>query len=408
MKCGAGKAEILFPEDYFPADKFAFQTDPLFVRVLLLESDHRRYAVISMELPSVRPWELTDRLRLQASGLLAAEYDHVWLSMTHNLSGPHVPAGKEDIHMKALSAALTEACREASDSLCTSSVSYGESTCAVNANRDMKSMDGWWVGIHGTGPSDHTLSLLRFDDGNGKPLAVLYSYAVKSSVMESAYMRDGRKSVFSDVAGHANAIAEEQLGCPVLFLMSAAGDQVPRMKTKYLELNEACRFYEVNLYEKGIDVLHELSEELSVSVLKAAEHAAADPADTIHAETHILRVQGKKDYPKTLPAPPVLTYAYEPDGEKELPVYLMRIGGTVLIGSKSEIVTPVLSEIKSAFRDTHIMMGTLVNGGQGYIAADYDYDRFSYPGLHSPFAAGTDRIYARQTIQMIRNMLNRV
>lgn len=408
MKCGAGKAEIIFPENYYPADKFSFQSDPLFTRVLLLEFGGIRCAVISMELPSVRPWELTDQLRREAADLLEAEYDHVWLAMTHNLSAPHVPAGKEKIHMQALSASLKEACTDAISQLCTASVSFGESKCMVNTNRDEESIDGWWVGIHGTGPSDHSLSLLRFDDEAGKPLAVLYSYALKSSVMESARMRDGRKSVFSDVTGHAGAQAEEILGCPVLFLMSAAGDQVPRMKTKYLALDENRKFREVNLYEKGIDVMHQLAAELADSVLQASKTARKIASDDLCMETHMLHVQGKKDYPKTAPAPPVLSYDYEPDGEKELPVYLMKISEIILIGSKSEIVTPVLTEIRDAFPDRHIMMGTLVNGGQGYIAADYDYDRYSYPGLHSPFAKGTDRVYTDQTIQLIRNILNRV
>lgn len=400
LKAGAGTAILHFPDHYFPSDGYAGVHDDMHAKVLLLVQGGVKGALVTLELPSVRPWELTDALRAYTAGLLDVPYENLWLIMTHDLSAPHVPKTEEgrQIHMEILKQALKTAAEAALASVQPVRVTCCKGVCNVNANRDVHSADGWWVGIHGTGPSDKTISMLRFDRADGKPAAVLYSYALKSSVLEMAVMSDGKRYASGDVTGLAGTKAEDRLGCPVLFVMGAAGEQVPRKKANYLELDENRRFYPVNLAEEGYTILEDLSEELANAVCAAARsgNAPQDPSPVLRFGQFAFHADGQVSYSNALPEPPVLHFDYVPTPGEDIPVWYMQLGKAVMLGVKPEITTPIFEQIQKASPFPCTMLATLVNGGQGYIATDWDYNCYTYPGLKTPFRRGTDRVFIQE------------
>ena len=403
---GAGSAELVFSDRYFPNDGYSAIHDPLHCKARILTKGSVRGGFVTLELPSIRPWELTDELRAYAARLISAPYENTWLVMTHDLSAPHVPPEEpgRTLHMDMLRRAILQAVEQAGNSLRLARLSYGESRCHVNANRDMESVDGWWVGIDGKGPSDKRLSLLRFSDEMDRPIAALYSYAIKSSVLEETVMSDGLRYASGDVTGRAGMKAEETLGCPVLFVMGAAGDQVPRRKAHYLSLDGNRRFKPVDLREEGYAALESLSDELALSI-RTAFDAANQPMDdpSLAFDHDILLCAGKKPYPKTLPKPPVLQYDYEPDQDQTLDIWRIRMGESVLLGVKPEVTTPIFHSLEGQCPVPHLLMATLVNGGQGYIATDWDYERFTYPGLNTPFQPGTDSAFIARVANLFRD-----
>ena len=323
LRAGAGVSELIFPEGYFPSDGFSAVRDPMHCRALLLTQGEERGAVVTFELPSVRPWERTDALRREAAELLGTPYEHTWLVMTHDLAAPHVPpeAEKAERHMRMLRDALRSAAAQALRALRPARLRIGEGACDINVNRDMPSADGWWVGTRGTGPSVKTLSLWLLEGEDGAPLAALYSYAVKSSVLEAAEMSDGKRYASGDVTGLAGTRAEAALGCPVLFVMGAAGDQVPRVKGSDLVLDAEGHFRPVQLRERAAEALEEMADELAGAVVRTARAALPAGEIRLRFRRHTLRRAAKKPYPKTLPPPPVLRYTYEPDGEADLDIW---------------------------------------------------------------------------------------
>lgn len=408
LKAGAGIGIIHFPETYFPSDGFSGVHDDMHAKILLLEKGDIRGALVTLELPSIRPWELTDMLRAYAAELLQVPYDNLWLIMTHDLSAPHVPKTEDgkNLHMDILRQAVQTAANAALASLQNVQAVICEGICDVNANRDMESIDGWWVGIRGDGPSDKGLSMLRFDGESGAPVAVLYSYALKSSVLEAAVMSDGKRYASGDITGRAGVKAEEKLGCPVLFVMGAAGEQVPKRKANYLELDENRRFYTVNLAEEGYEILEELSDVLADAICTTAQSGSVSQPDSAvlrfgHFSFH---GDGQIPYANTLPQPPVLHFDYLPAAGEEIPVWYLQIGNAVMLGVKPEIMTPTFDKIKAASPFPCTMMATLVNGGQGYIARDWDYEHFTYPGLKTPFHKGTDRIFEEKVSLCLRSL----
>lgn len=67
-----------------------------------------------------------------------------------------------------------------------------------------------------------------------------------------------------------------------------------------------------------------------------------------------------------------------------------------MLGLKPEIATPTFRAIQDFLPYPHTWMATLVNRGQGYIAIDSDYERFTYPGLKTPFHQGTDQLFLQE------------
>ncbi len=405
LSVGAGVHTLDFPPEYFPSDGYADLHDPLHAKVLLFRQEKVSGAIATLELPSVRPWELTDELRGFCAQLLSVPYDHLWLVMTHNLSAPHVPtdSNKRVLHMTVLRQALGLACAQALECLQPVSVALHQGQCRINVNRNVESVDGWWVGINPRRDSDPTLTALVFSKRDGSPAAVLYSYAIKSSVLENVTMSNGEHYASADVTGAAGVKAEARLGCPVLFLMSAAGDQVPCKKGNYLELDSRGHFQAINLAEQSWQILDFLSNMLCDSLCQTVNCSSARP---LNGKLRFAQVTfpcpGQVSYPRNLPEPPVQHYHYLKSADELLTLWGICVGECALLGVKSEVTTPTFRALQSESPFPETLLATLVNGGQGYIATDFDYDNFTYPGLKSPFYRGTDRIFLEKSKSFLR------
>lgn len=199
--------------------------------------------------------------------------------------------------------------------------------------------------------------------------------------------------------------AESVLGCPVLFVMGAAGNQVPKKKANYLELDENQRFCTVNLKEEGYRILDELSQALSDAICATAQFPSSVMSHILRFGQTSFYAEGQISYSKELPQPPVQRFNYVPTQGEDIPVWYIQLGDAVLLGVKPEVVTPVFLKIRSHSPFIHTLLATLVNGGQGYIAGDIDYDRYTYPGLKTPFYRGTDRVFIREVIQCLDNLI---
>lgn len=406
LYAGAGKAEIVFPDGYFPTVEYTRMYSPSYVRVLKLKSGASSVALAVFELPSIRPWEYTQQLRMELSGMLQVPQSAAWVCMTHSLSAPHVPQDgeKRKMHLCAVRRALQNAAAAASSTMERVKIGFGVTTSDVNANRDVRSVDGWWVGIAKKGISNKDVTYLRLDTENGRCKAVLFSYALKSSCLEGLVLPDGSRMCSPDVCGVACEAIEKETGAIAVFVMGAAGDQVPKKKAAYLELDTSGRFYPVMAGREAFHTCDTLGAELANDIISALKETIPmnDEAE-LFADQLTITVEGKQPYPKTLPAPPVLHYEYQPAEPQQVDIYLMRIGMAWIMGLKAEVTTPVFEKLKEQAKVPLLVAATLVNGGQGYFATDIDYERYSYPGLHTMFAKGADGVL----IEAVADYLNK-
>jgi neutral ceramidase len=202
LRAGVAKADISPPPglpmygflDRINDNKLSTGTlDPLYARVLVLDVGEKRLALVTLDLGrTFRESELAQlRQHLKAS----AGVSFLVLTASHTHSGPNVldqEAGGElqaweNIAIKTISAAVVEASRH----LVNARLGTGRGEVYIGYNRRQVQPDGavkmLWTnpGKQPTAPLDPTLSVLRVDDAEGKPLAILVNYACHPVVLGS-------------------------------------------------------------------------------------------------------------------------------------------------------------------------------------------------------------------------------
>lgn len=80
-KAGAGMAEIEYPACFFPEEGFFRIHDPIHARVLILEEEER-FVIVSLELPSLRPYTLIDEMKRVVREAVGVNDKNIWICVT--------------------------------------------------------------------------------------------------------------------------------------------------------------------------------------------------------------------------------------------------------------------------------------------------------------------------------------
>ena len=415
MKAGAGKSEIALTDDYLMIENFTVIHKVLNVRAVIMENDGM-FVCLSLEMTSL-PEEAVEAIRKEIAERFGLEKSQVWVCVTHTFSAPHllpdkILAEEEKIKQKrvyfdAIARASMEAAQRAFDSLQPVTAGFGEGFCDANRNRDVKLQDGWWIGEGGQGLTDHTVSVFRLNRKDGTPLAVLFHYAVQSSVLDGSELNAGGKAVTPDLAGIASDYIEKkykEAGTVGLFLVGAAGDQCPVEKTFNETFVQGERVRK-DLHEEGFGICERLGESLGKTVCSVMQGiVCCDIAGKIKYGNARFFVPGKEMERELKKLHPVKETVYTPTEDKEVEVEAVCVGELVLIGVKPELncCTGIAVSGFSPFRNTLIC--TMVNGASKYMADKKSYDRFTYEAMNSPFGKGAAELLTKQSVTLLENM----
>lgn len=158
--------------------------DPLYARVLVLEADSKRLALVSLDLG--RPFGAASIAKLRKAASEKSQIDYVLVVATHTHSGPVVqdeyPNGTP-VWEKAALDLIGGAISDATAHLAPARLGTGYGVAYIGHNRLRVNPDGTvsWFERNPTrvptAPVDPTVSVLRVDTAEGKPLAVLVNYA---------------------------------------------------------------------------------------------------------------------------------------------------------------------------------------------------------------------------------------
>lgn len=430
MKAGTGKAVVHLGENCFPADGFTGVHDPLCVRAILIETGAEkaggRYAIVSADLTSMFPKTVEEykQLLLELAGV---PRENSWITVTHTFSAPHlwdVPKpGEPDIerlgHPKrtpeeidrciqvntAFHAAVEEAVRQAVSSMQPVRCGSGYGACGVNASRNMKTAEGWWLGCDAEEFSDHTVAVLKFESLSGEPVGLLFVYDCQSSVMGMSELPGGGKLTSSDLLGAASAFVEREYGdgFVALALCGAAGDQEPQLKAKRNETDRQGRLRSVDLGEHGFILLEAQGQRLGAEVLKTTGQIAC---------TDALLQKGRRDFicnAKVMERNlknlhPTVSCSYVPDGEKPAEVQAIVIGDFALLGTRAELTSRTAAQIRDASPYMRTAVATMVDGGAKYMVDEEAYDRFTYGALNSAFMKGSAERLRDEGIDLLRTL----
>lgn len=190
LRAGVAKVEITPPAGvqmwgYFDRLKPAQGViDPLFARVLVLEAGDQRLALVDLDLG--RPFGPASIKRIRDGARQSAAISYVIIQATHTHAGPVVmdeyPNGTpawESGAIEKIGKAIDSAHQHATEA----KLGTGYGSTYIGYNRRQVNVDGTvtmvWANPERrpTAPVDPTVSVLRVDTADGKPLAVLVNYA---------------------------------------------------------------------------------------------------------------------------------------------------------------------------------------------------------------------------------------
>lgn len=426
LRAGAGRVAIDVAS-ILPVESFSTQQSDLHARVLILESDIR-VAIASLEIT-----QIPDSIRLQMQSricdICGVEPEHVWITTTHSFAGPHLfplpkpgetprpgPGGKprspEDIARGArlcdnYIAALEKACRQAAASMQDAVVGCSTGVSAVAASRNIESREGWWLGTNSAEPCDKTLTLLRVDSANGKPLAALFVFGIRSAVMFKVRGEDGRSPVSSDLCGGACRYLETEFGgdFTALFLCGAACDQEPLLKGICSELNQEGTLIEMNFGAAAAVAALELqSVRLGSDVLQAwrgVKELHDIPQISMGSTSCVCSTKICGETSKLKPA---RSLTFEPAGEMNQTVSGMVIGDFVLAGFQPEMGGVTSAQIRQAFPDATAAMAIMVNGAGKCLPDESAYAACMYQSQNTPFMPGSAEILRDAAIALLNNL----
>ena len=228
FKVGAAKRDIT-PREPVPmwgygARHAALSTgtlDPLYAAALVIQAGTNKLAIVGMDLgraPAERSLQII-RNRIKAEA--GIEYSFIAGSHTHHgpvlelTDEPGKGKGKYDAalrYYKEMEDGIAGAIIEANGKLTPAKMAAGSVRLEhFNRNRHTKIEPK---------PSDRDLSVMRFDDAAGKPLAIVVNFAAHPTTISAETLKFS-----ADYVGAMKAAVEKETGAAAIFMQGAAGDQ---------------------------------------------------------------------------------------------------------------------------------------------------------------------------------------
>lgn len=415
LRAGAGRAVIELPAELFPTEGFTGVHDMLRARVLLLESGNK-VAFVSIELTSL-PEEVIVALQKTVSDMADIPSENVLVFVTHTFSAPHflpthlcktlADKQRNEFLYRVIKTAVAEATSQSFVRMQPARFGYKTGLCNVNVNRDIPTVDGWWLGSNETGPSDKSVIVLRFETLDGDPIALLYSYGVQPSVMDEPPTPESDRMVTADMAGAASRFLEKQYGGTVtaLFCLGAAADQAPSLKGARFQYVDKDGHVQVeDIEEEGFIIAKMLGRRLGIEVLQTSERIRCQTlGGSILIKKGMVRCPGQKIIRDLHAIRPTKQYDFIPAEERDEPVQIVMLGNVALVGVRPELCCQTGLNVKEQSPFPETMVLTMVNGGAKYMPDRSAYDRITYEAMNSPFGRGSAELLCEKIIELLRS-----
>lgn len=409
LYAGMGRAQVEIDPSWLPMEHFGGAHDAPCARALLLKAFQGEFLLLSLELTSLIGGAV-EEFKAAAASAAGISPERVWVSVTHTFAVPHFLCGPALAHASpeeirrgneykaAFLAAAKMAVAMAARSLRPAALAVGSGASAVNANRDIETPQGWWIGIDLNGLCDRTVDVMRVDGLDGSFIGLIYHYAMQSSVLDHVRGPDGTSLITADLVGETSRVLERRLGGTAIFLPGASGDQCPRERARFDSLSPEGVVETIDLgQEKGFAIAAQLGAELAADVGRALGQAGTSLDSQYIAVT-------RRSFPcpkqiKQFEGFPVPTLGYRsiPDGTLETSVEILRIGREfAAVGVLPELncVTGLAITRQSPVAVTWVAQ--MINGGQKYMVDETAFKRGTYGAMNGFFGPGAAEELVRQ------------
>ncbi|HCE11675.1 MAG TPA: alkaline ceramidase [Enterococcus sp.] len=376
INAGSGKSVIDLNQGLLPIEDFEYVYDELLCRVLILVQ-METFVFVSLDLTSLQDYAI-ESIKKEIQRNFSVDVEHIFISVTHTFSAPHTRS-KESLNvanpgvilknndfLKTLLKAVSAAMKLAINNIQPVYIEYTSGTIDTNINRDILTKDGYWIGRNSQGFSNKSVPIIKLFSENHKLLSIIYSIDVQSSLVAHIDV----KAVSSDLIGNINKNIEKALDCTAIFLLGAAGDQVPKVASETFDSLEA----------EAMKVTNQLIANI--------ECCGVIVKDTIKIDTIVLKVKGQR-IPKIKSLKATNKYSFIEWGEQTISVQLLRLGSIAIVMMKPELISITGEQIRQASPFDLTLIATMINGGQKYMADERSYCRFTYEAMNSMFAKGS-------------------
>jgi hypothetical protein len=389
LMAGAGVGEIIFPQEMFPVEGFSGEVnDTIHARVLVI-SNGVKIAIVSLEMVNI-PEDLVEICKQVVSEKTGTPKNNVWVHATHAITTPHAPsdAAARELYAASITDAITTAAQQAADTYRPAVMGIGAGTSDVNANRDIELNGEWYYGLGSTMTSNKTMTILRFNALDGKPIGFFVSYGIKPTSIDNVEMSKNTRKLSADVPGVACTLLEKEFGAPAMFCMPAAGDQIPKEISYYYDLNEKG---EAALVEKTVKEAVAVMERQGIvmgnDAIKIAKGITCNDTDpTIATSTTSFTWENKAG-----------------DGEVEIIVEGLRIGDDIAFaGLKPETNAVTELDLWKASPFKHTLIVSFLNGDQKYMPDANAYKLDTWEAKRAGTAAGC----AEEFVNVATKLLN--
>lgn len=394
LRAGAARVDITPPADAaLPMNGFASRTqgfkaihDPVYVRAIVLDDGSTQAALVAWESLYVPDAVWADVSKRVASDLgirpenllLAAVHDHgaPTLSLGSGQSGANTVAYTRKVEDDAV-----EAIRRAQARLEPARFGIGTGTAYLNINRrEATSNGGWALGHNENGPSDKTVTVIRFDTvSSGKPIAFFINYPVHAVVMGPENYQ-----ITGDIAGATSRFVEQHylgkdhprsdLG-PRLQMRSAdavGGDGVVAVWTS----GPAGDQNPVAMANgEDFTLVGALGEMLGEEVVRVAAGIKTTPQARIWGMQQVVTCPGRSLDPGSSQR---AGYKFTDADPVNIRLSLLMLDRIALAGVSGEVFTLIHQRLKAESPFSHTVMVTHANGSSGYIPNDAAFDQTTY------------------------------
>lgn len=365
------------------------------------------------------PW-----LRSEIASALAIDEHRLMLACSHTHGAPwayrsraHLPGGdRVEAYLEHLLHAITEACREASETAVDAILTFREGRCDLATNRNLRDPDRPDRFLTGFNPDHRHLAddlvmvgrVARVEDG--ETLATIVNYACHPTTLGGE-----NRLVSPDYVGRMREVVEAHTsGAPNLFLQGASGDLGPAHQ--YVADPTVADRHGARLGHAAVSALYGMDPPGHALRYVGPIESGAPLAYWEPRPYDVPRDQARRHVTEGLPAkawPSVAeldaeleretddrlrerllrkkTIALFTQGKPEIPtdVFAWRFGRIVFVAVTCEIDVLWQKELRSAFPDHAIVAMTDVNySAIGYVVEESLCDENLYQAWQPPYAKG--------------------
>ncbi len=362
--------------------------DHIYHKILALDDGTTQFYIVSSDVCLYSPSEYD-----KVAALLHKRYGinplNVWWTVTHTHSAPEFgETGLYGIYMgdriqHTVDAAYTamieqkliEGIGEARSKLSDARLSVGWGFSQANINRRAIDVNGKAsLGMNPDGPVDRRIGLLRIDNPDGTPMALIANYPIHGTVMSGQNLK-----ISGDAPGVVAAYVEEKIGAPMLFINGAAGNLAPIYSVYPNAAAGHLGEFRVLLGDKILEANSKIKFPVDEVQLRAHEIVVETP------------VKPGLVWPADLKSYSVATKSG--DTLVRLPVRFLKINKDIAIWSAPlELFCEVSNDVRSRSPFPYTFYFGYTNGWFGYLPAEAEWKHGGYEvetvSPFTPLAAG--------------------